>query len=137
MALQTGNDVLLKIGDGGDPEAFTTLGGLRGTALSFNSQPIDVTHKASNHWRELLDSAGVRTVAIDGDGLFSDSASEDLLRQVAFANGIRNYRIEFGNGDVLAGAFKVTRYNRSGPHNGEEGYELTLASSGAITYTAA
>ena len=43
MTAQAGKDVLLKIGDGGSPESFTTLAGLRAKTLSLNARAVEVT----------------------------------------------------------------------------------------------
>ena len=40
MAGQRGRDVLIKISDGGDPEAFITLAGIRTSQLDLNQQRI-------------------------------------------------------------------------------------------------
>jgi TP901-1 family phage major tail protein len=77
MVAQDGNDVLLKIGNGASPtEVFTTVGGIRGTRFAFNTRAIDVTHKLSGDWRELLNGAGVRSLTIQGEGLFTDSSTK-------------------------------------------------------------
>ena len=65
MSAQRGRDLLVKIGDGGSPETFTTVAGLRATTLSFNAQTVDVTNADSaNQWRELLAGAGVKAAAL-------------------------------------------------------------------------
>jgi len=43
MPAQKSNLMLLKRGDGGSPETFTTLAGIRAKGLSINNNPIDVT----------------------------------------------------------------------------------------------
>ena len=55
MTAQRGKDLLIRIGDGGDPETFTTVAGLRATSLDFNAQAIDVTNSDSaDMWREFI-----------------------------------------------------------------------------------
>lgn len=134
MTGQKGADILLKVGDAGSPENFTTVGGLRNTEFRFSSRPIDISTRESNHWRMILDDAGIRSVSISGNGLFTDSVSEHLVRSLAFGNTIRNYQIELPNGDVLSGAFKVTSFSRFGPHDEEEEYSMTLESDGQVIY---
>ena len=81
MAAQRGKDLLIKIGDGGSPETFTTVAGLRATTLSFNAQTVDVTNNDSvNMWRELLANSGVVSSAISGSGVFKDAASRHPQR---------------------------------------------------------
>ena len=45
MAVQKGSAVLMKIGNGGSPETFTTIGALRSTSITINSETIDITNK--------------------------------------------------------------------------------------------
>lgn len=137
MVAQKGSLLLLKVGDGGDPESFTTVGGMRTTSLTHNNQSIDTTNKDSGAWRQLLDGAGIRSISISGAGVFTDSTAEETVRGLAMSNSINNYQLNFGNGDVLTGAFQITSYGRSGNYNDEESYTITLASAGTITFTAA
>lgn len=138
MAGQKGKLVLLKVGDGQTPtESFATIGGLRTTSFNLNNQSVDATNKDSGQWRELLDGAGISSLSISGAGLFTDAASEETLRGYAFGNNIKNYELHFGNGDVLSGAFQVTSYQRSGNHNDDETYSISLESAGAVTFTVA
>ena len=134
MTAQKGSDVLLKVGDGGTPEAFATVGGLRGTDFSLTRHPIDVTNMSSAGFQELLDCGGTQSISISGDGLFTDIASETLIRSYAFSGEIRNYELEFGNGDKISGAFQITNYERSGDVEDEERYAISLLSSGQFIY---
>ena len=59
MTAQRGRDMLVKIGDGGSPESFTTVAGLRTRTFSLNAREVDTTHAESGGWRELLAGAGV------------------------------------------------------------------------------
>ena len=57
MAVEKGRAFLLKIGDGGGPETFDVVGGMRSTSLRINNETVDVTNKTSGGWRELLSGA--------------------------------------------------------------------------------
>src|ERR1700742_196551 len=94
MSAQRGRDLLVKIGDGGSPETFTTVAGLRATTLSFNAQTVDVTNADSaNQWRELLDGGGVKSAAISGSGVFKDAASDQALRTAFFNQSLTDFQI--------------------------------------------
>lgn len=137
MSAQKGSLVLIKIGDGGDPESFTTVGGLRTSRLALNNDTTDASNHDSGSWRRLLGSAGIRNITLSGAGLFTDAASEETLRGYAFSGTINNYQFVFANGDGITGPFVVAEYERRGDHDGEELYALTLASAGDITFNAA
>ena len=65
MAAERGSAFLLKIGDGEEPPAYSTVAGLKTTQLSINGDPVAITNKDSGGWRELLTGAGVRSVSVD------------------------------------------------------------------------
>lgn len=135
MAAEKGRAFVLKVGDGGDPETFTTIGGMRTTSLSINNEIVDITNKTSGGWRELLGGAGVRSVTLSGAGVFTDSAAEMSVQAKMLAGSVDNYEITFESGDSFAGAFQATRLEYAGDHNGERTYSIRLESSGAVSFT--
>lgn len=130
MAAQSGNDFLLKQGG-------TALTGLRATSFVLNNAPVDITSKDSSHWRTLLGAGGVRSLSITASGVFDDSAILETVRGLAFANSLNTFTMTFGNGDSISGSFLITSLSRSGANDDAEVYELTLESSGTVTYTVA
>ena len=136
MAAEKGRAFLLKLGDGGGPEAFTTIAGMRSHQITINNEIVDITNKESAGWRELLAAAGVRAVAVSGSGVFTDSATEIAAQGKAMDGSLNNYEIVFESGDKFAGAFIMTSLEYAGEHNGERTSNLTLESSGVITFTA-
>ncbi len=79
MTAQDGADFLLQAGDGGGPEAFTTVAALRQVALSIENELIDVTNKGSMGMRALLGGVGIQSISLSGSGLFTDAAAEETL----------------------------------------------------------
>jgi len=103
MAAESGRGFLVKIGDGGSSETFSTLAGMRTTSMTVNAEIVDVTNKDSAGWRELLSGAGVRRMSVSGTGVFTDSQAESLMRSHALAGSVANYQIVFENGDRIPG----------------------------------
>jgi len=137
MSAQKGKDLLIKIGNGGDPETFTTVAGLRATTLAFNAQTVDITNADSaNAWRELLD-AGVKSATLSGSGVFKDASSDEALRAAFFNQTLPNFRIVIPNFGTVTGPFKITSLQYDGPYDGEVKISLSLASAGALTFTGA
>jgi TP901-1 family phage major tail protein len=135
MTAQRGKDLLIKIGDGGAPETFTAVGGLRAKTLSLNAQSVDVTHSESAGWRELLAGAGVRQAAVSGAGVFLNDATAEAARAAFFAGAIQNWRIVIpGFGDI-AGPFHIANLDYAGEHDGEAAMSLALESAGALVFT--
>lgn len=137
MSAQKGKDLLVKIGDGGSPETFTTVAGLRATTLSFNAQSVDVTNADSaDQWRELLAGAGVKSAGFTGSGVFKDAASDESLRAAFFARTTPNFQVVIPDFGTVAGAFQIGSLQYEGPYDGEVKLSLSLASAGALTFEA-
>jgi len=135
MSAQKGSALLMKIGDGASPEAFTTVGGLRSTSISLNEEAVDVTNKdSSNKYRELLAQAGVVTVSVSGSGVFTDSASETSLKSSFNKATFDNYQFLVPDFGTFTGAFMVASLEYAGEYNGEVTYSVTFESAGDITF---
>jgi TP901-1 family phage major tail protein len=137
MSAQRGKDLLVKVGDGGAPENFTTVAGLRATTLSFNAQTVDVTNADSvDQWRELLAGAGVKSAAFSGSGVFKDAASDESLRAAFFNQATPNFQLVIPNFGTIGGAFQIASLQYEGPYDGEVKISLSLQSAGALSFTA-
>lgn len=137
MAAQKGKDLLVKLDMTGDG-AFETVAGLRATRISFNADPVDVTSlESAGGWRELLAGAGMRSAAISGSGVFRDAATDERMRAVFFDREIPGFQVVIPDFGLIEGAFQITALEYAGTYQGEATYELTLASAGALGFTAA
>ena len=132
MAAEKGSAFLLKVGDGGDPQTYSTVAGMRTTQLSINGEPVVITNKDSGGWRQLLSGAGVRSVSVSGAGVFTGSAAETRMKNHALSGTIDAFELSFESGEKMQGDFLISRLDYSGDFNGERSYTLSLESSGAI-----
>ncbi|QUS35154.1 phage major tail protein, TP901-1 family [Falsirhodobacter algicola] len=136
MAVQNGKDLLIKLDMTGDGQ-FETIAGLRATRISFNAETVDVTSlESQGGWRELLGGAGVRSASLSGSGVFRDAATDERARQVFFAGETPRFQVIIPDFGIVEGIFMITAIEYAGSHNGEATYELTLASAGALNFTA-
>lgn len=136
MAAQNGKDLLVKIDMTGDG-SFETVAGLRATRISFNAETVDVTSlESTGGWRELLAGAGVKTAAISGSGVFKDDETDERARQIFFDGETPEFQVVIPDFGIVEGAFQITSVEYAGAHNGEATYELSLASAGALSFTA-
>ncbi|HEX2592536.1 MAG TPA: phage major tail protein, TP901-1 family [Rhizomicrobium sp.] len=136
MTAQKGKDLLLKIGDGADPETFATVAGLRATTLAFNAQTIDVTNADSaDQWRELL-AGGVKSATLSGSGVFKDAASDETIRAAFFNQANATWQVIVPSFGTVTGAFKITSLQYDGAYDGEVKINLSLASAGALSFAA-
>lgn len=137
MAAQRGRDVLLKIGDGGSPETFTSVAGLRARTISLNAKTVDATDgDSAGRWRELLAGAGVKSCSVSGAGVFRDAASDAMVREAFFAQEARNWRLVAPDFGTLSGPFLIAALEYAGEHEGEMTYAMTLASAGPVSFEA-
>lgn len=136
MAVQSGKDLLIKVDLTGDGQ-FVTVAGLRATRISFNAEAVDVTSLDSEGgWRELLAGAGVKSAAISGSGVFRDENTDERARQIFFDAEMPDFQVVVPSFGIIEGPFQITGIEYSGSHNGEAAYEMSLASAGALSFTA-
>lgn len=137
MTAQAGKDILIKIGDGGDPPDFATLAGLRARTISLNARTVDATDADSaGGWRELLPGAGVKSASVSGSGIFRDRAADETARAAFFAGAAKVFQLVIPDFGVLQGPFVIAALEYSGRFDGEAQYALTLASAGEIGFSA-
>ena len=137
MAVQNGKDLLVKIDLTGTGN-FETVAGLRATRVSFNAESVDVTSlESAGGWREVLAGAGVKSASISGSGIFRDEASDERARQIFFDGETPDFQVVIPDFGVVEGPFQVGSIEYAGTHDGEATYELSLASAGQLTFTAA
>ena len=134
MPAQKGSALLMKLGDGASPEAFTTIGGMRSTSLTMNDEMVDVTNKDSSNARTILAQGGVNSISVSGSGVFTDSASETTLKGKFNVSALTNYQFLVPDFGTFTGAFMLTTLEYGGEYNGEVTYSFTFESSGAITF---
>ena len=133
MAAEKGSAFLLKIGTtSGGVTSYATVAGLKTTNLSINGETVVVTNKMSGGWRELLSGGGVRSVSVSASGIFTGSAAEHQVRDLALNGDLSPYQLSFESGAVMEGQFLVSRLEYSGDYNGERTYTIALESSGTV-----
>ena len=134
MAAQKGSALLMKIGNAGSPETFTTIGGMRSTSLAMNDEMVDVTNKDSARARTLLAQGGTNSMTVSGSGVFTDTASEATLKGKFDVSALTNYQFLVPDFGTFTGSFQLTTLEYAGEFNGEVTYSFTFESSGAITF---
>ena len=136
MAAQNGKDLLIKIDMTGDG-LFETVAGLRATRVSFNAETVDITSlESQGGWRELLGGAGVKTASISGSGVFKDETTDERARQIFFDGLKPDFQVIIPDFGIVEGPFIISSVEYAGSHDGEATYELSLASAGALNFTA-
>jgi TP901-1 family phage major tail protein len=135
MAAQRGKDLLLKVDDG--TGQFATVGGMRTQRLALNTNTVDITDmESAGRWRELLNGAGMRRASVAGTGIFKDSTSDALVRQIFFDDDLRNWQIIIPAFGVIQGLFQISSLDYRGDQAAEVTVEIALESAGELTFTA-
>lgn len=131
---------LLKIGDGGDPESFTSIAQVKSVGgPSLGLDPIDVTHHASTgSWEEVVGGilrSGEVSLDINYDpaGATHD-ASTGLIADMV-AKTVRNFQLVFPDTGTTTWSFAalVTAFEPSAPHDDRLSASVTLKLSGQPT----
>ncbi|SLN36564.1 Phage major tail protein 2 [Aquimixticola soesokkakensis] len=140
MAKQKGRTLLIKIGDGAETEAFTTLCALTTKTITINNEEIDVTTPDCDDpggpmWTEVLD--GTKRVSFSGNGISKGRAEEiTTLNAVLSDTPIANLEVIVPNFGTFSGAFFFSSFELGGEASGGVTLNLSAASSGAVTFTA-
>ncbi|MBK5934233.1 TP901-1 family phage major tail protein [Rhodovulum imhoffii] len=136
MTVQNGKDLLIKLDLTGDGQ-FQIIAGLRATRIGFNAEAVDVTSlDSSGGWRELLAGAGVKSASVSGSGVFRDADTDERARQIFFDGETPQFQVIIPGFGIVQGPFQVSAIEYAGTHNGEATYEMSLASAGALSFTA-
>ena len=136
MPAYAGKDLLLQVNTTG--VTYVTIGGLRTKSIDINGEMIDITNSDSTGlWREALGTYGVRSMSLSGSGVFLDDAAiNKVVTNMMTTTAVYNFKIVVAGLGTFDGSFVYTKLTMAGNHNGEETYDVSLESAGAITFTA-
>lgn len=111
------------------------VGAGREHGVTFNGEPIDITAKGSNGWRELMADVGVRSVDISFSGLLDDDA---MIATVVGPTSalLEDYEVRIEGLGILAGSWALNGVELGSPHDDSAEQSGTLLSNGVITWTA-
>lgn len=134
MAASAGRLLLVK-------KAGTTIAAVRAKTISVENTPIDITSDDSGGIVTLLSGVNAsRQLKLSVSGVASDTT----LRAAAFSTSAGGPHltditivdpVESSGADTITCDWYVTKYERSGEHDGEEQFSAELVSSGAWTLT--
>jgi TP901-1 family phage major tail protein len=129
---------------------FLTVAGLRSNGITFDNESVDVTTKDTGGVRSLLPSAGTTSMSLSASGVFIDDASGSdthgkLIRAVIDEDGSGNatddpragteMKLLFGSSETIQCMMLVTSLERTGEHNGEETFSISIENAGTWNYT--
>lgn len=114
---------------------FKAVGGIRSKSVDESFEGIDITSEDSDDWKTILDEAGIRSIAISGDGVYTNAEMFKTVHDTARLNKLQCLMIvDFKTLRLIEGCFKVTSIGRAGGHDGEATFSIAAESSGAPTF---
>ncbi|MEO1720957.1 MAG: phage tail tube protein [Pseudomonadota bacterium] len=141
MTAQRGNKLLVKKGNGADPEVFTTIGALRTKGLQLAGNPINVTtdddvDANDEIWNVFI--TGPKGMTISGDGIGKASNKAQLqAAYVDFSQGnLHNYEIVVPNLGTFTAAMYVTNMEFNGDYQDVITFTLELTLAQAPSFAA-
>ena len=132
MTAYAGRNFTLSRGTGGGAVVITQC---RTLSFTVNHQPVEITNKDSAGWQTFLENAGTKGAQIQFEGLVDNTAVFESFHSDCQTGTIASYRLVYGDGDVLEGAFHPANLQVSGGFDNEQTFTATLNSSGALTFT--
>lgn len=108
--------------------------GLQSKGLTVNNTFIDTTDDNAGGWTEFDAVPGLKSAELPFSGIVKNL---EMLR--AIMNGgsqIYAITLTYPDGSTVAGDFAMNSYTETGESNEGYTFEVSLASSGAITFTA-
>ena len=128
-AAGTGDDVLMRLGDGGDIAIVH-----RATLIGADAEVANITVGTSDHLGVAANSLVISNITTDGDIMFavSDGGNSKGLLKLDGANG----RVVVHGGDLLmSGAQKIYFFDVGGEYMESDGSTLTITGATALTPT--
>ncbi len=137
MAAQKGVSFLLKIGDGGGTEVFTTVAGGRNLRFARSRNVIDVTNADSSELaRELLTTGGTKSATASFSGIFTDAATDSTIETDFEAGTLRNFQIVVPGFGTYEGGFVIQSIEFNGAYDAGVEFSMTLESGSTVDFTA-
>lgn len=142
MAKFSSFGTLLKLGDGGGPEVFTTVAGVQDIeGPSFSLETIDVTaHDSPGAFEEIV--PGIKRSGEIGFTLVYDPADSTHNATTGLFSNLsnrtkRNFQVVFTNATPTTMAFAgyVTGWNHSMPVSGALAVEVAIKPTGLPVFT--
>lgn len=139
MTQQKGRELLIKIGDGGDPETFTTMAGLQTRSFNMGVNEVETTVPDTDNPGNVVQrtvTAGIRTQSFSGDGLFDNVTQATAAIDAARTGTEINCQVVVPGYGTFEGPFIISNFEFSGDMEQNLSFSGTWSAAGALTFTA-
>lgn len=135
MAAQKGRDLLIQIHDGSadfNDENYVVVGGFKTNGVTINGDPIDITNKDSQGFKQSLAGAGNISMSLSGDGVFMDDASFRRVHEHMVNQTHPQCRAIIPEFASYTGPFAIGSLQLNGNDQDAVTYTISLDSAGVI-----
>lgn len=139
MAVPAGHLLALLKGDGGDPETFTAIGGVKNINSEFSTTTTDTTTNDDVDGNGVLwqtSSPSVSSLRISGTFYPKTQATFQALYDDWAQQNIVNYKLDVPNLGEIVAPFFISEFPVNGDTEGNIEGSITLVATAAPTYTA-
>lgn len=139
MTQQSGRTLLIKGGDGGAPEAFTTICGFKARKFSINNNIIDETVADCTLPGATVMEAnvyGIQSMAFSGSGFFDNVAGNLAVANAARLQSDKNYLVIVPGWGSFTAKWRIENVELSGETEGSMAFEASWRASGPVTFVA-
>jgi TP901-1 family phage major tail protein len=130
---QNGTDILVQVETTPGGGTYETIGGQTSHTATLNNSPIDITNKASQSWREILEGEGLQSFDLSLELIISSDTYYATVKTAARNKSILSYRITMGGETATFSAYIAT-HATSAPDNDKYTASLSFQSSGAVVW---
>lgn len=139
MSQQKGRLLLIKIGDGGSPEAFANLCGLKARSFNLSANEIDTTVPDCDNPGAAVQKQsepGIVNRTFSGSGAFISGATQAILMGHVRGATVFNAQVVVPGEGTYAGSWMVSDFEFSGEMEGNMEFSATFTAAGPLSFTA-
>lgn len=137
---QLGRLLLIKIGDGGSPEVFTNLCGLKTRSFNMDANEVDTTIPSCTNPGgpvQKTSRPGIANRTFQGSGMFVSSAAMATFMGHVRASEAFNAQVVVPGDGTYEGSWMVTTFAFSGDVEPNMDFNATFVAADVLTFTAA
>lgn len=127
-----GREVTLTIGG-------VSILGVQNKGLTVNNEPLDATDETSSGWAEALALPGQKSIELPFSGLVKNLEMLRAIMASPDSSQIYACVLTYPDGTAtpsnVTGDFMLGSYTETGEYNGLYTFDVTMTSSGAVTFT--
>ncbi|NTF69377.1 phage tail tube protein [Rhizobium rhizogenes] len=136
---QIGRLLLIKVGDGADPEAFSNLCGLKTRSFNMSATEVDTTIPSCTNPGgpvQKTSRPGISSRTFTGSGNFVSSAAMDGFMNHVRASSVFNAQVVVPGDGTYEGQWFVTDFSFSGDVEPNMEFNATFTAGDILTFTA-